>query len=105
MNPWQNYQPLRAREKEIYDIMLRDGTVVLGCYPNGVHWNAIFQQIFGPPPRAAGRGPWADYRVISIRRSQPDPFKDEVEEIETKSIDEQGKSRQAQSPSAGDAKL
>lgn len=76
-NPWVAYQPLRSRDKEVYDIELRDGTVVLGCYPNGIHWNPMFTHIFGPVPLRAGRRAIADYRVVRIRRSVPDPFSDE----------------------------
>lgn len=73
-NPWESYQPNRQRDKEIYDIELRDGTIVLGCYPNGVHWNAIWTETFGLPPKKAGRGPYPDYRVLRIRRSSSRPF-------------------------------
>ena len=72
-NAWVNYQPERERDKEIYDIRLRDGTIVRGCYPNGVSWNAIFSDIW-PFPKEAGKNPIADYRVVAIRRSHPDPF-------------------------------
>jgi hypothetical protein len=77
-NPWIDYQPHRQRDKEVHDIELRDGTVVLGCYPNGVHWTPMFEHIFGDPPRKAGRGPFADYRVVRIRRSKPDPFNEDA---------------------------
>lgn len=75
MTAWIDYQPKRDRDKEIYDIMLRDGTVVQGCYPNGVHWNPIFASLY-PVPKTAGRRPIADYRVMKIRRTEPDPWKD-----------------------------
>ena len=38
-NPWNEYQPSHERDKEFYDIELRDGTIVFCCYPNGIHWN------------------------------------------------------------------
>ena len=61
--PWVNYQPRREREKEYYDIKLRDGTVVECCYPNGIHWHPMFGV-----PKKVGTVPIADYRVIQIRR-------------------------------------
>ena len=75
-NPWIEYQPDRERDKEIYDIELRDGTIVQGCYPNGIHWNPIFSSKF-PVPKAAGNYPIADYRVVRIRRTHPDPWSEE----------------------------
>lgn len=74
-NLWIEYQPTRERDKEIYDIELRDGTIVRGCYPNGVHWNPIYSHLY-PVPKKAGKGPIADYRVVRIRRTHPDPFND-----------------------------
>jgi hypothetical protein len=72
-NPWVEYQPTRQRDKEFYDIELRDGTILLTCYPNGVHWNPwVFER--KDIPKAAGKGPIADYRVVRIRKSYPDPF-------------------------------
>jgi len=64
---WVPYQPDRNRDKEFYDIKLRDGTVVFCCYPNGVHWNHMHPS--APPPRGCNR-PIADYRVEAIRRCQ-----------------------------------
>lgn len=63
-HPWIPYQPKREREKEFYDIMLRNGAIVECCWPNGVH----FTQIDGEFTRKAGKGPYADYRVTHIRR-------------------------------------
>jgi hypothetical protein len=76
-NPWVDYQPLRQREKEFYDIELRDGTIVMCCYPNGVHWNPW---IFGDRykvPKAAGKRSIPDYRVVRIRLTHPSPFETE----------------------------
>lgn len=61
--PWVAYQPHRQREKEYYDIKLRDGTVVECCYPNGVHWHPMFGC-----PKGVGQPPFADHRVIQIRK-------------------------------------
>jgi len=74
-NPWIEYQPHRARDKEFYDIELRDGTIVQACYPNGVHWNVMFSRKY-PVPKKAGFGPYPDYRVVRIRLTHPNPFKD-----------------------------
>lgn len=63
--PWIEYQPKRERDKEYYDIELRDGTIVFCCYPNGVHWNPMFGA-----PRRAGKSPIPDYRVVRIRRCE-----------------------------------
>jgi hypothetical protein len=63
MNDWIDYQPRRNRDKEFYDIMLRDGTILHCCYPNGVGWYP-----------ATGKR-IADYRVIKIRRC-PHPISD-----------------------------
>lgn len=77
-NPWIEYQPRRQRDKEFYDIELRDGTIVFNCYPNGIHWNPwIFDRVY--PKKTAkiiGKGPVADYRVVRIRLSYPNPFED-----------------------------
>ena len=72
-NAWVDYHPNKDRDKQIYDIRLRDGTVVRGCYPNCESWNPIFQHIW-PAPKGHGNRPIADYRVVAIRRSHPDPF-------------------------------
>jgi len=64
---WIPYQPKRERDKEYYDIKLRDGTVVPCCYPNGTHWT-FMHPVFRPP--RAYNGPVADYRVVAIRRCQ-----------------------------------
>jgi hypothetical protein len=66
--PWTPYQPRRNREKEFYDIKLRDGTVIGCCWPNGTHWHPT-----NGVPKKAGKGPIADYRVIEIRRCNPPP--------------------------------
>ena len=58
MNNWIPYQPVRARDKEWYDIRLRDGTELICCWPNGIHWNA------------PGHRPIADYRVTHIRLTE-----------------------------------
>lgn len=72
-NPWIEYQPDRDRDKEIYDIELRNGTIVQGCYPNGVCWNPMYSHKY-PTPKGIGKGSIADYRVVRIRRTYPDPF-------------------------------
>lgn len=64
MNPWIEYQPKREREKELYDIRLRDGTELERCYPNGISWNA---NLFGNNPKHERI---ADYRVTHIRLSE-----------------------------------
>jgi hypothetical protein len=69
-NPWLDYQPKREREKEFYDIELRDGTIVPSCYPNGIHWNPWTRG----NPDAKYRKPIADYRVVKIRLTHPSPF-------------------------------
>lgn len=71
-NPWIEYQPCRARDKVFYDIELRDGTVILNCYPNGVHWNPWV--LIDEPVKTKFRGSIADYRVVRIRKSHPDSF-------------------------------
>lgn len=60
---WEEYQPRREREKEFYDIRLRDGEVVCCCYPNGIHWNPMLPSNNGKLI--------ADYRVTHIRFCQP----------------------------------
>ena len=72
-NAWVAYQPDRQRDKQVYDVRLRDGTIVKGCYPNAESWNPIFQHIW-TAPKGEGKRPIADYRVTEIRRSHPDPF-------------------------------
>ena len=57
-NGWKEYQPARARDKTWYDIRLRDGTELICCYPNGVHWHH-------PSCKSI-----ADYRVTHIRITQ-----------------------------------
>jgi hypothetical protein len=74
-NPWIEYQPDRNREKEFYDVELRNGVVVENCYPNGVHWNPWTSER-KDSPKEAYKGPIADYRVVRTRRSYPDPFED-----------------------------
>lgn len=64
MNQWTEYQPHREREKELYDIRLRDGTELMRCYPNGNAWNA---NMYGEAP---GHDCVADYRVTHIRLSE-----------------------------------
>lgn len=75
-NPWIEYQPARERDKEFYDIELRDGTICFCCYPNGVHWNPFIFDGKYTVPKNAGKGPIADYRVVRIRRTHPDPFEE-----------------------------
>lgn len=65
MNPWIEYQPQREREKLLYDIELRDGTILTQCYPNGISWNA---NIFGQNPTV--NRSIEDYRVVRIRLSE-----------------------------------
>lgn len=62
--PWIPYQPFRKREKAFYDIKLRDGTVIECCWPDAKYWNPAA----GSVPRKAGKPPFADHRVIQIRR-------------------------------------
>lgn len=66
-NPWTEYQPHRGRDKEFYDIELRDGTIIPSCYPNGIHWNPIFDD--------KHKKAIADYRVVRIRLTHPKPFR------------------------------
>lgn len=62
---WIDYQPHRQRPKEILDIMLRDGDIVEGCYPNADSWNPLVKA--GNPKNF---GPIKDYRVIKVKMSK-----------------------------------
>jgi len=61
MSDWIPYQPRRAREKEFYDIKLRDGEIVECCWPNGIGWYPMH------PEKRSKHCRIADYRVIAIR--------------------------------------
>ena len=67
---WIDYQPHFQRPKEFLDILLRDGTIVECCWPNGGHFTAMIEQ----KPEVKVRRPVADYRVVKVRISQAEPW-------------------------------
>lgn len=56
---WIPYQPKRHREKEFYDIKLRNGDIVECCYPNGESWYPFKPGKYWDTIK--------DYRVVEIR--------------------------------------
>ena len=64
MNQWTEYQPHCNRPKKVHDIRLRDGSELLGFYPNADSWHSIQNEY---PPRFRKI---KDYRVTHIRLSE-----------------------------------